>query len=390
MHPTILQPADARAIVPDLAASRNPDVWTYRYHEDRHGWTLSIATHAPPGSGKLSLGGFRIAPEERTSSPGFTTDREAIALAMGMEDKVYWSRLLGIGGPLVMRDINRFVGGKCVLAPTRGARVGEPLDRELLDFAVACFQHAERSAGIHITTGQDLGHGLMHDGVTDSLAYLNARFIGSVIADTSVPTGEGNVQLLRGMLHACGIGLDAATVGLIGCGHIGMHLVRRLGESRTAMIALESRASRRAELEALGIRTWAPEQKPAFLGEPMDALVVNAAGGSLDAPAVQVIGTNARLRVICGSENLVMPNPSLALVLRDAGKIYAPTELGGMMGYLTAAEEYLSRVEGTPFEVGTLLEAAKRLEDVGFAATARVIASGYRETFGEAAMGVSE
>ena len=111
VHLTILEPADARAIVPELAATRNPDVWAHRYEDDRHGWTLSIATHAPPQSGKLSLGGFRIAPPERTSAPGFTTDREAIALAIGMEEKVHWSRLLGVGGPLVIRDIRRIVGG---------------------------------------------------------------------------------------------------------------------------------------------------------------------------------------------------------------------------------------------------------------------------------------
>jgi hypothetical protein len=389
VQPIILEPADARAIVPELAETRNPDVWAYRYCDERYGWTLTIATHAPPGSGKLSLGGFRIAPEERTASPGFTTDREAIALAIGMEEKVHWSRLLGVGGPLVKRDMSRIVGGKCVLAPTAGARVGEPLDRELLDFAITCFQHAEDSAGIHITTGQDLGHGVMHDGVTESLAYLHARFAGSVIADTSVPTGEGNYQLLLGMMRGSDLALETATVGLIGCGHIGMHLVRRLAESGTSTIALESRAERRAELEAMGVHAWAPDEKREFLMQPMDALVVNAAGGSLDRSAVETVTTNSRLQVICGSENLVMPDPSLALVVRDARKIFAPTELGGMMGYLTAAEEYLSLLEGVPFGVETLLEAARKLDAFGFEATVRVRSGGHRETFDEAVTAIA-
>jgi hypothetical protein len=213
---TILRPEDARALVPELASTRNPNVWVYRFEDAGHGWTLSIATHAEPGSGKLSLGGFRIAPLSRTSSPGFTTDREAIALAMGMEEKVHWSRVIRVGGPLAMRDITRIVGGKCVMAPTADARVGQPNDAALLDFAVACFRQVEADAGIHITTGQDLGHGVMHDGTTSSLAYLNARFAGSVVADTSVPTGEGNYQLLRGMLRAAGAPVEGATVGLVG------------------------------------------------------------------------------------------------------------------------------------------------------------------------------
>jgi hypothetical protein len=370
--------------VPALARTRNPDVWAYRYQHDRHAWTLTVATHAPPGSDKLSLGGFRIAPEERLRSPGFTTDREAIALAMGMEEKVHWSRLIGVGGPLVRRDMARIVGGKCVLAPTPDARVGQPRDAELLEFAAACFREIESAAGIHITTGQDLGHGIMHDGVTPSLAFLAARHAGSVLADTSVPTGEGNYRILEGMLRACNVALESAVIGLIGCGNIGMHLVRRLSARGTRLLALESRAERRTELEGMGIPAWAPDAKGDFLRQPMDAVAVNAAGGSLDRAAVDAITANPRLQVVCGSENLVMPEPELALVLRDARKIYAPTELGGMMGYLTAAEEYLSKVEGIPFVVTSLLDAAGRLETAGFEASVRVRSGGYRETFEEA------
>ena len=60
-----------------------------------------------------------------------------------------------------------------MLSPTPGSRVGEPLDSELLDFAIACFQHVEEHAGFHLTTGQDLGHGVMHDGLTESLGDQN-------------------------------------------------------------------------------------------------------------------------------------------------------------------------------------------------------------------------
>ena len=77
-------------------------------------------------------------------------------------------------------------------------------------------------------------------------------------------------------------------------------------------------------------------------------------------------------------------DPALELVLRDAHKVYAPTELGGMMGYLTAVEEYLSRREGVALDQRSLLDAAKRLNDAGFEATARVKGSGFRETFEEA------
>ena len=91
----------------------------------------------------------------------------------------------------------------------------------------------------------------------------------------------------------------------------------------------------------------------------MDAVVANAAGGSLDERAVALIAANARVQVVCGSENLVMPDHAAGSeALRAARKAYCPTELGGMMGYLTAVEEYLAGAEGTPFDVGTLLEAS--------------------------------
>ena len=383
--PTILEPAAAAKLAPDLS-SDVPRIWVYRYVHPFTRWRLSIATHAEPGSQKLSLGGFRIAPEERTAAPGFDSDREAVGLAIGMEEKVHWSRLLGVGGPLARRQIARIVGGKCVLHPTPEARVGQPRDAELLDFAVACFKDVETRGGFRLTTGQDLGHGVMFDGRTQSLQFLNARFKGSVVADTSKPTGEGNYHVLAGMLRAFDVPLERATVGLIGCGNIGMHLVGKLRAHGTNLLALESSEARRRELGALGIEALSPERKEEFLARPMDAVVVNAAGGSLDARGVAAIARNERLRVVCGSENLVMPDHVAGSeALRAARKAYCPTELGGMMGYLTAVEEYLARVEGVAFDVGTILEAARALEPIAFDATRRVIAQDFAVSFEEAA-----
>jgi hypothetical protein len=353
----------------------------HRYEHPTTGWVLAMATHAPPGSGYLSLGGFRIAPETRTSSPGFTPEREAIALAMGMEEKVRWSRVLGIGGPLARRDLSRVVGGKCVLAPTPDARIGEPNDRALLDFAIEAFHALETSAGIRLVTGQDLGHGMMSDGLTGSLAYLNARYRGSVVADTSGPTAEGNFQVLHGMLRAAGVPMDRATVALIGCGNIGMHLVERLRALHATLVVVEARAERRHQLEALGIRAVGPAAKLDVIRDAVDAVVVNAAGGSLDVVMLEAIAANPRTTVVCGSENLAMPDPAGVEVLRRAGKSYCPTELGGMMGYLTAVEEYLAKADGVPFEVATVMRAAAALEPAAYAATARQRAGRFAETF---------
>lgn len=382
MQKTILNPAAAQALVPQLATTRNPNVWVYRYSHP-NGWRLSIATHAEPGSQKLSLGGFRIAPAERTSIPGFDSDVEAIELAMGMEEKVYWSRLMHIGGPLARRDMRRIVGGKCVLHPTPDARVGQPMDRQLLEFAIECLADCDRTAGIRITTGQDLGHGRMSDG-TPSLEYLNRGFAGSVLADTSKPTGEGNYYTLRGMLGAFDITIGSAEVGLIGAGNIGMHIIDRLAADGVGMNVLEMRPERREELSARGIRARSPDVQSSFLCEPMDALVVNASGGTLDTASVRASAANKRLRVICGSENLVMPNAADAEKYRRACKAYCPTELGGMMGYLTAVEQYLAHLEKVRFDESTLLETARSLEKPVREATRLMVRKDFQLSFQQA------
>jgi hypothetical protein len=56
-------------------------------------------------------------------------------------------------------------------------------------------------------------------------------------------------------------------------------------------------------------------------------------------------------------------------MLQRARKVYCPTELGGMMGYLTAVEEYLAHVEGQAFDMETLFTAAHRLELAGYGGT---------------------
>jgi hypothetical protein len=381
----ILQPIDSQRIVSALRDTRNPNVWVYRFTHPATGWILSIATHAEPGSGKLSLGGFRIAPRERTEAPGFDPDKEAVHLAMGMEEKVHWSRVLHVGGPRARRDMKRIVGGKCVLQPTDDSRVGQPRDFEMLEWAVQCFQEMERESGVSLTTGQDLGHGTMSDGKTASLKYLNARFAGSVVADTSLPTAEGNYNLLKGMLAAFAISSPSATIGLIGVGNIGRHILERLREDGATVLAVESAPERRAELEASGLRVWHANEKLDMLLEPIDALVVNAAASSLCPDTVTACVNNPRLKIVCGSENMAMRDPEGTRRLLAAKKVYCPTELGGMMGYLTAVEEYLAVRDGLRFEIRQMLEASKRLEVVGRQATSLVKSRGYEISFEEAA-----
>ena len=68
-----------------------------------------------------------------------------------------------------------------------------------------------------------------------------------------------------------------------------------------------------------------------------------------------------------------MPTAADADQFRAAGKAFCPTELGGMMGYLTAVEQYLAHLEGVKFDVGTLFDAAATLEEPVYRATRLMI-----------------
>ncbi len=380
----VLDPAACRSKLPSI----QDDVWVYRYsYQTSPGASnsvLSIATLGEPNSGKLSLGGFRIVPAARAAIRGFDCDNEAIGLACGMEEKVSWSRLMHVGGPLASERIQSIVGGKCVLLPSSGARVGESHDKETLLAAAHCLNDMERISGVHITTGQDLGHGILSDGSTHSLQYLHEHFRGSILSDTSQPTAEGNFQVLKGMLKGLGITISAAQVGLIGCGNIGRFMLQRLQDEGAQVTVLESSAATREELQARGVRVMAPDEKSNFLSLPLDAIAVNASGGSLDPEAVQCICKNSRLSVLCGSENLAMPDPSQVTYLMKARKVYCPTELGGMMGYLTAVEEYLCQESGRVFDINEMFLAAQKLYDGGLRAAQTVVENNFEISFEEA------
>ena len=85
-----------------------------------------------------------------------------------------------------------------------------------------------------------------------------------------------------------------------------------------------------------------------------------------------------------------MPDAHGVEILRDAQKVFAPCELGGMMGYLTAVEEYLAKADGVPFDVATVMQAAAALEPAAYQATARQRAGGFAETFEQVVEGMTQ
>lgn len=369
-------------ITPDICRAHYHapiDMWIYRY-ENPSGAVLSIATHGEPTSGKLSLGGFRIVPAARAALPGFSPEQESVGLGVGMEEKVFWSKLFKIAGPLGMPQLSRIVGGKCAFLPAPQGRVGEANDIGSLTWALDCLMDFEERSGLRIVTGQDLGHGNLTSGES-SLSFMNNRFRGVIITDTSKPTGEGNYQLMRGFSDAAGLNWKQLHIGVLGCGNIGRHIVARLKEDGVMMTVLEPNPKTRAELSEQGITALDVTEKQKFLGLPLDLIAINALGGTLDTPTCETLAANKQVKLVTGSENLVMPVATDSEILRKARKMYVHTELCGMMGYVSAVESYLCADSRVSFSVEGMYEAAKGLRTVGQRVSSQVITEGFARSF---------
>lgn len=375
----VFEPASSASFAPEL--KRAP--WLYRYTDSNRGWVLAIATCGEPRSGSLSLGGFRIVPLARAQAPGFSVESEAMRLAIGMEGKVAWSRMLGISGPRGKEYLSKIVGGKCVLLPSPGSRVGEPLDKQLLDFGLECMRHFEETSGIYLTTGEDLGHGMLSGGSDNSLSYMHRRFRGCVVSDTSLPTAEGNYYMLKGMYAGFGHKLAETRTALIGCGNIGMRLLQRLVESGAGAAALDSKPERLMLAKQIGAKICENGRIEDLLSDDIDGLCVNAFAGSLNPALFAVLKGRKKIKLVCGCENLAVAMDNLDSKLRGLRILYCPTELCGMMGYLTAVEEYIDRRDGFEFKLESMFEAAAGLERIGNEATARAISLNYAKTFEE-------
>jgi len=371
---------------PDQVAVQFPEfndlpIWLYRYSHQTKPWQLSIATYGTPDSGSLSLGGFRILPEERCSLPGFSVDKEALGLAFGMEKKVHWSRVAGIGGPKGRAELGRIVGGKCVLKPSVGNRVGEAGDFDLLDFAVECFKDFEARSGVFLTTGQDLGHGLMSDGKTSSIDCLNSKFFGCISSNTSLPTAWGNLSVIEGVMEAFGAKLDSSLFGIYGCGNIGRNVLDHLLDQKASVTALDASPAVISELSAKGIDAFAPDKREQFLSQEIDVIVINANGSTLDAKTNLQLANNKNLKLICGCENLMLVDPEGRELFRNSKKIFCPPEYCGMMGYLTAVEEYLTSQAGEEWNIQTMWEPSRLLKEHSRATASRVLEGDFSSTF---------
>jgi leucine dehydrogenase len=240
--------------------------------------------------------------------------RDALRLAMGM---TYKAAAAGL-------DLG---GGKGVICAPPGAELeGERRRAALLDFA----DLVESLEGRYITA-EDVGIS------PEDLVAIRER----TAHVTGLPPdrgGSGDPSPFTALGVAAAIRACCAQefgnsevagrrVAVVGLGHVGARLARRLAEEGADLVVSDIRPQRQALADELDAE-WV-DASEAMLSE-CDILAPCALGGAIDAGNVDEL----RSRVVCGSANNQLADEALAERLADRHILYAPdfiANAGGLM-----------------------------------------------------------
>jgi leucine dehydrogenase len=251
-------------------------------------------------------------------------------------------------------------GGKGVIClPTR--TVSDQQRRAaLLDFADA----VESLDGSYITA-EDVGSG------ADDMAVISERtshVVGLPPAlggrgDPSPVTARGLERAIRACSrHRFGTRkLDGIRVCVIGLGHVGGELARRLKASGAELVVSDIDSRRRETADELGA-TWV-DPEGATLSK-CDVLAPCALGGAVDESNADLL----RCQIVCGGANNLLATESLAERLQKRGIVYAPDFIANAGGLIhvyaelrghedEAVEELVDSIGETVEEV---LDAARK------------------------------
>jgi leucine dehydrogenase len=280
---------------------------------ERSGMYVVVAIH----STKLgpSLGGARL------WSYGALGDAIADALRLS-EAMTYKAAAAGL-------DLG---GGKAVLcAPPDRELTAEERRALLLDLGDA----VESLDGRYVTA-EDVGTSTEDMTViaerTSHVVGLPAEAGGS--GDPSPVTARGVEQAIRACCrHRYGSAeLDGRTVAVIGLGHVGLALAKRLCAAGAELIASDIDASKRTAADQLGARWIEPEDA---IAAECEVLAPCALGGAIREQTIEPL----RCEIVCGSANNVLTADSLAERLRERGILYAPDFIANAGGLINVYGE---------------------------------------------------
>ncbi|MFB6549289.1 Glu/Leu/Phe/Val dehydrogenase dimerization domain-containing protein [Streptomyces sp. NPDC056405] len=329
-------------------------------HEEVHvrttrtGLPVVFAIHSRGGSG-VALGGCRLL----TSSNADDALKDAIRLSRGMTFKAAAAGL-------------QHGGGKCVIAAPTPSLTGAVRRDTLLEVGDMVEEFDGRFA-----TGADAGTD------TDDARVLRERSRHIVgIPDLEKGWGDPSALTATGVIVAIRAacervfdsdGLAGRRIAVLGLGKVGADVARTAAEEGAQLYVSDVDLQKKAIADEIGATWLGPED---LLGAETDVLSPCALGGVVNRYNV----AGLRCRVIAGSANNQLADPTIAALLRRRGILYVPdfiANAGGMIsvageldGYdeaeamtrTLAIRETLQDVFGTSHALAvTTVEAAERL-----------------------------
>ncbi len=242
-------------------------------------------------------------------------------------------------------------GGKAVIrAPEGLVTAGRFREQLLRDFA----ELVNLLDGRYITAedvGTTAGDMATLAQYTDHVVGLPSRRGGS--GDPGDFTAAGVLASMRACcLQRFGSReLGGRNVAVVGLGHVGEPLARRLRESGATLVLSDIDASKRPLADELGER-WLPVAEA--LHADVDVLAPCALGGVLD----EALAERLRCEIVCGSANNQLASDDVAERLAARGILYAPDFIVNAGGLINVS------LELTGYDRERALERAAGLEQV--------------------------
>jgi leucine dehydrogenase len=232
-------------------------------------------------------------------------------------------------------------GGKGVICVPPGVERTGPMRTALLhDFADA----VELLDGAYITA-EDVGTE-SRDMVT--IAQVTRHVVGLPTADggsgdPSPFTAAGVHAAIRACVrHRFGsAALAGRSVAIVGCGHVGEHLARRLAAAGVQLLLADVDDAKRTLADELPAARWTDAETA--LTAAVDVLAPCALGGVIDAETVEAL----RCGIVCGAANNQLVNGDIAAALHAHGILYAPdfiVNAGGLINVSLELGRYDARL----------------------------------------------
>jgi leucine dehydrogenase len=278
----------------------------------------------------------------------------------GIEDALRLATAMTLKAAAAGLDLG---GGKGVICLPNGHPEDEQRHRVLLDFADA----VESLEGRYITA-EDVGTD------ADDMAAIAERtehVVGLPPAlggggDPSPLTARGVERAIRACCAQRFGTEDLAGIRIcvVGLGHVGTALARRLREGGAELLVSDIDPVRKGTAEALGAHWVDPE---AAMLSSCEVLAPCALGGAIDAVNADLM----RCQIVCGSANNILAEESLAERLHEREITYAPdfiANAGGLIHvYADLHGHDAARVDALVDSIGETIE--KVLEEADQAGT---------------------